>query len=173
MPLTIRKLREDDDRSTFRSGNVDLDRFFIRYAGQNQFRHHIGTTYVAVEDDGRIAGFATVAPSELAPAALSTPKTKRVPRYPRPVLRLARLAVDESDKGKGVGEQFLRAVLLLALQMADDLGCVGVIVDAKEDAITFYEQYGFFPLDVVAGALGDRPEPQPMFLELGQIRAVT
>ena len=36
-----------------------LDRFFARYAGQNQFRHHIGATYVALESE-TILGFATV-----------------------------------------------------------------------------------------------------------------
>jgi hypothetical protein len=57
--IKVRKLEPTDDRSDFRSGNPDLDRFFIHYAGQNQFRHHIGTTYIAVEGD-RILGFVTV-----------------------------------------------------------------------------------------------------------------
>ncbi len=42
--MEIRPLREADDRTTFHSGEPDLDRFFVKYAGQNQFRHHIGTT---------------------------------------------------------------------------------------------------------------------------------
>lgn len=60
MALVIRRLQPEDDRSQFRSGNVELDRFFLRYAGQNQFRHHIGTTYVAVDEGSGILGFATV-----------------------------------------------------------------------------------------------------------------
>ena len=59
--MEIRRLRPDDDRSRFRSGEHDLDRFFRAYAGQNQFRHHFGVTYVAV-DDGDVLGFLTVAP---------------------------------------------------------------------------------------------------------------
>jgi hypothetical protein len=59
--MEIRALRPSDDRSGFRSGDEALDRFLNRYAGQNQFRHYIGVTYVAV-DAGRILGFATVAP---------------------------------------------------------------------------------------------------------------
>ena len=54
--MEIRALRESDDRSQFQSGEADLDRFLRKYAGQNQFRHHIGTTYVAVEGN-RIAGY--------------------------------------------------------------------------------------------------------------------
>jgi GNAT superfamily N-acetyltransferase len=166
LSFRIRRLAAHDDRSQFRSGNVDLDRFFLRYAGQNQFRHHIGTTYVAVDGTGFIAGFATVSASEIAPTALPAPKRKRLPRYPVPVLRLARLAVDESMTGKGVGSLLLRSVLVLAKQMAEEKGCVGVLVDAKPEAVAFYKKLGFLSLDGVAGQLGDRPLPFPMFLEL-------
>lgn len=169
MAFEVRKLAPEDDRSRFRSGNADLDRFFARYAGQNQFRHHIGTTYVAIDPDGAIAGFATVSASEIAPESMPAPKRKRLPRSPLPVLRLARLAVDEGYKGQGVGSLLLRAVLALAARMADDMGCVGVVVDAKPEAVAFYDRLGFAPLEVVAGELGDRPQPVPMFLELGQL----
>lgn len=53
--------------------------------------------------------------------------------------------------------------------MADDVGCVGVVVDAKPEAVAFYDRLGFVPLEVVAGELDDRPQPLPMFLELGQL----
>jgi len=168
MPIAIRRLRPDDDRSRFRSGNVDLDRFFQRFAGQNQFRHHIGTTYVAV-DDGGILGFATVAPSEIAAEGVPEAQRKRLPRYPLPVLRLARLATEESARGRDIGSALLQAIFTLAHTMADDLGCVGVVVDAKPDAIAFYEKLGVVTLEPRAGQLGDRPEPLPMFLELGAI----
>lgn len=172
MPLKIRKLAPTDDRSKFRSGDIDLDRFFARYAGQNQFRHHIGTTYVAVDPAGVIRGFATVAATELSPEVIAGSRKRRGP-YQLPALRLARLAVDESARGAGIGSLLVRAVLHLAIQMADDLGCVGVVVDAKPDAVAFYEKLGFVALEVVAGELGDRPRPQPMFLELGQLARFT
>lgn len=58
--MEIRVLREGDERSEFRSAEPDLDRFFHKFAGQNQFRHYLGVTYVAVERN-RVIGFATVA----------------------------------------------------------------------------------------------------------------
>ena len=173
MELEIRRLAPEHDRARFRSGNPDLDRFLALYAGQNQFRHHIGTTYVAIDEAGVIAGYATVAASEISPDALPATKHKRLPKYPLPVLRLARLAVDERAKGKGVGSLLLRAVLVVGAQMAKDVGCVGVVVDAKPEAVAFYEKLGFVRLGVVAGELGDRPQPLPMFLELGQVRSAT
>lgn len=166
--MEIRRLRPEDDRSSFRSGNIDLDRFFQRYSGQNQFRHHIGTTYVAIEE-GVILGFATVAPSEIAAAEGFGSRGRGLPRYPLPVLRLARLAVDERAQGRGLGRELLRAVFGLAQRMAEDLGCVGTVVDAKPEAVSFYERLGFVPLEAGSGFLGDRPRPQPLFLELGAL----
>src|SRR5215468_7571163 len=135
--MEIRALREGDDRSVFRSGEADLDRFFHKFAAQNQFKHYIGVTYVAVEE-GRIVGFATVAPGHVEIDGLPAAARKKLPRYPLPVLRLARLAVDESVRGQGCGRQLLRFVLDLARKMATDYGCVGVVVDAKPGAVDFY-----------------------------------
>jgi hypothetical protein len=82
-PLEIRALREDDDRTPFRSGDADLDRFFHQFAGQNQFRLHLGVTYVAVEDR-TILGFATVAAAHVeiddlhrCSGSLGSPSTNR------------------------------------------------------------------------------------------------
>jgi GNAT superfamily N-acetyltransferase len=158
-------LRQDDDRQTFHSGNIELDGFLRRYASQNQFRHHIGTTYV-VDIGQRIAGFVTVSAAHLEADRLSPALKKRLRNYPLPVLRIARLAVDADHQGQGIGIMLLKAMFELALEMRDKLGCVGVVVDAKSDAVTFYERFGFIALDVVQGCLGDRPKPQPMFLSI-------
>lgn len=86
MSVQIRVLAPGDDRGRFSSGNPDLDRFFQRFAGQNQFRHHIGVTYVAV-DGNAMLGFVTVSPSEIEIDALPAERRRRLPRYPLPVLR--------------------------------------------------------------------------------------
>ena len=168
--MEIRALRESDDRSQLRSGDPDLDRFFHRFAGQNQFKHHLGTTYVAVENE-RILGFATVAPGHVEIDRLPVSVRRKLPRYPLPVLRLARLAVDRAARGKGLGRHLLRFVLELALRMSDEYGCVGVVVDAKSDAVEFYRRYGFTSIDVVEGRSDSRPAPIPMFLATRAIRA--
>jgi hypothetical protein len=98
MSVGIRRLEPGDDRDRFCSGRPDLDRFFHRFAGQNQFRHHVGVTYIAVEDDG-ILCFVTVSPSEI--DALPADRRRRLPRYPLPTLRLARLAVAQRRRAAG------------------------------------------------------------------------
>lgn len=168
--MEVRALSERDDRSTFRSGDPDHDRFFAKYAGQNQFRHHLGTTYVAIEDQ-RIVGYATVAAGQIEGADLTSRLRRRLPGYPLPVLRLARLAVDAAAQDRGVGRALLRHVLAIAMDVSERLGCVGVVVDAKPDAVDHYARFGFSLLEPVAGMLESRPDPRPMFLPLTLVTA--
>jgi GNAT superfamily N-acetyltransferase len=168
--MEIRALRASDDRSAFHSGDEGLDRFFHRYAGQNQFRHYLGVTYVAV-DDGCVLGFATVAPRHVDIDDLPERARKRLPRYPVPVLGLARLAVDKAAQSMGLGGQLLRFVLKLALKMADELGCAGVAVDAKAGAVDFYAKYGFTSFEPLEGQSEERPRPTTMWLPIQAIKA--
>ena len=170
--MEIRSLHPSDDRSTFQSGDEALDRFFHRYAGQNQFRHYLGVTYVVVED-GRILAFATVAPRHADIEELPEQMRQKLPRYPLPVLGLARLAVDQSVRSKGLGGQLLRFVLKLAAKLADEVGCIGVVVDAKPGAETFYSKYGFTAFELLEGESEARPRPRPMWLPIQVIKQVT
>ena len=67
-------------------GEPEPDRFLVQCAGQNQFRHHIGTTWVAVEE-GAILGFATVAAGRIEAEELPEVTRKKLPGYPLPVTR--------------------------------------------------------------------------------------
>jgi GNAT superfamily N-acetyltransferase len=168
MQIEIRLLRPDDDRAAFTCGNIDLDRFFRSFAGQNQFRLHIGTTYVAC-GEGRILGYATVSAGSIVIDRLSLREQRRLPAYPLPVLRLARLAVASDHHGRGIGSRLRRFVFELAREMATRLGCVGVVVDAQPQAVGFYARLGFSELPVVAGGSPSRPRPLAMFLPIGSI----
>ena len=167
--MEIRALREGDDRSGFRCGDADLDRFFLRFAGQNQFHHYVGVTYAALEGT-RVLGFATVAAGHIEIERLPAAARRGLPTYPLPVLRLARLAVDAIGQGRGIGAALLRFVLGLAIRMADGVGCIGVVVDAKAAALGFYAKYGFTEIDAVEGQSDARPRPTLMFLSLTATR---
>lgn len=168
--IEIRPLAPTDDRSGFSCGDAALDRFFRDYAGQNQFKLKLAVTYVAVFRE-RIVGFATVAAGGLERRALPGPRLRRrLPAYPLPILRLARLGVDRSAQGRGVGRLLLRHVLALAVAQRDALGCVGVAADAKPGAAPFYAKLGFTPLEGVReGRL--HGESTPMFLDIRTIAA--
>ncbi|MBP9207806.1 MAG: GNAT family N-acetyltransferase [Kofleriaceae bacterium] len=166
--VELRPLARDDDRSVFSCGEAELDRFFEHYAGQNQFKLHLAVTYVAVVE-ARIVGFATVASSSIERAAVPAARLrKRLPSYPLPVLRLARLGVDTRAQRLGIGKALLRHVLGLAIEQRDQVGCVGVVTDAKPGAVAFYQTLGFHTLDGVREGLLVS-EPVPMFLGIGTI----
>jgi predicted N-acetyltransferase YhbS len=166
--IEVRVLQETDDRSSFQSGDDQLDLFFHRYAGQNQFRHHIGTTYLALETE-TILGFATVAIGHIEIEKIPSSIRKRLPDYPLPILRLARLAVSRDAQGRGIGEHLMRTVFTIAMDLREKLGCVGVIADAKPGAETYYIRYGFIAINILEGALEERPTPTPMFLPLSTV----
>lgn len=169
MAIAVHQLRESDDRSKFRSGHVDLDLFFSRYAGQNQFKLNIGTTHIAVDDSGAIVGFVTVASCSIEVVNVPKKLAKRLPSYPIPALRLARMAVAEALQRAGVGALLMKTVFFLAHQQARSTGCAFVVVDAKPGAETYYLRWGFEALSIEAGELASKPTPTAMFLELGAI----
>ena len=168
--VEIRALSKEDDRTSFSCGQADLDRFFEHYAGQNQFKLFLAVTYVAVVD-GRIVGFATVAASSLERSQVPSARLrKRLPSYPLPVLRLARLGLDSRAQGLGIGTALVRQVLAIALVQRNAMGCVGVVTDAKPGAIPFNESLGFVPVDGVREGLLPS-EPLPMFLAIETVAA--
>ena len=166
--IDIRPLDRSDDRSGFSCDDPALDRFFQHYAGANQFKLKLGVTYVAVTD-GRIIGFATVAAGSIDRHLLPSARhRRRMPTYPLPILRLARLGVDRVVQGGGIGRRLLRHVFKLAMSQRDTLGCVGVVTDAKPGATAFYEKLGFTPMEGVReGPLHGLPTP--MFLDIQAI----
>jgi predicted N-acetyltransferase YhbS len=121
-------------------------------------------TYVAVQDD-LIVGFVTVSPGSLEADDLQS--GRRMPPYPLPILRIARLAVHADVRGLGLGKALLRFCLDLAERMKVELGCAGAIVDAKPGVEGFYEQYGFTPVSALEGKGHRVPAPTLMYLPLG------
>jgi predicted N-acetyltransferase YhbS len=117
------------------------------------------------------SGFATVAPRHVDADLLPERMRRKLPRYPVPMLGLARLAVDRSAQSMGIGGQLLRFALKLASKMADEAGCAGVMVDAKPGAVDFYSKYGFSRFDPREGQSDARPQPTTMYLMMQDIKA--
>ncbi len=131
-------------REHFDCGVPALDEFLRRYARQNDQRE-LSRTYVATRpDDHAVLGYVTIRAGEVACADLPEEERKRLPRYPIPVLHIARLAVDKQARGAGLGEQLLVYALQKALDAAEKIELWGVEVIAKdESARSFYMRYGF------------------------------
>jgi len=166
----IRRLLAGDDASGFRCGDPEYDLFVQRYAGQNQDRLFVGTTYAAL-DGQRVVGYVTVAVGQLDRDDLPEGAHSRLPRYPLPVLRLARLAVDEAFQGRGLGRRLAAYAFAVALQVRVTAGCVGIVVDALPARAGFYADLGFEELELTGGQSPIRPQPVAMFLPSGAVEA--
>jgi len=140
--VAIQLLGAEHRREAFDCGDAVLNDFLLRQAGQQQ-RRGFGKTYVALADDGvSVIGFVTVSAGQVATSALSS--QAKLPRYPAPVLRIGRLAVDAHHQGKGVGQDLLAFALRLAVEFSQRVGLYAVVVDAKHDqAKAFYVKLGF------------------------------
>lgn len=166
--LEIRRLSQRDRTGGFSAGtepdHLKLNEFFGRYAKQSQQRG-ANATYVACAD-GIIAGFVTIVAGTIDPADIPD-VAKGLGRYSQPVLILARMATDTRFQRRGVGDSLLREVVFAeALHMVERLGCLGIYVDAKPGAVTFYQRYGFAALSRTEEAPSTR-----MFLPMQTIRS--
>jgi GNAT superfamily N-acetyltransferase len=75
-----------------------------------------------------------------APAKL----VRGLPAYPVGMVLLARLAVDRSELGKGIGSMLLTKALRKPVAAGDVAAARLVVVDAVDQAgVGFYERYGF------------------------------
>jgi GNAT superfamily N-acetyltransferase len=136
------------DRGRFDCGVSDLNQYLSRYARQN---HESGgaKTFVAVPPTApsRVMGYYSISPGAVAFERVPADLTRRLGRYDVPVFRLARLAVDLSMQGRGLGSDLLLAAGLRALSVAAEVGGVALAIDAKdESAATWYERFGALPL---------------------------
>ena len=88
------------------------------------------------------AGDRRLVEHETAPSRVS----KGLARHLIPVMVLARLAVDQSEQGTGIGKGLFKDALLRTAAAADIAGVRALFVTAKdEDAKRFYERYNLDP----------------------------
>jgi GNAT superfamily N-acetyltransferase len=143
----IERLGRTHDRSAFDCGKAALDDFLRNLVSQYEKRN-LGRTYVALRPgEKRVLGYYTLASGAISFQNLPTGAARKLPRHPVPVILLARLAVDRSAQGSGLGRTLLVDALKRSLGLADRLGVHAVEVDATDAAArAFYEKFGFVPL---------------------------
>jgi GNAT superfamily N-acetyltransferase len=147
MPWIIQPLTRSHDRQNFDCGDQDLNAY-LRYTAHQHSEKGIARTFVAVDDTNpsEILGFFTLVSCEIFVEKLARKFAKRYPTR-APAAKLARLAVATHLQRKGLGTHLLLDAMDRVLRVAEHLGIIGFIVDAKhEDAANYYHQFGFIPL---------------------------
>ena len=150
-------------REGFDCGKPSLDDFLRVLVGQYEKRN-LGRTYVALDGGNpRVLGYYTLASGALDAESLPAKQAKKLPRHPLPVILLARLAVDRSVQGTGLGGFLLRDALTRSLGLSEELGIHAVVVDALDaEARAFYQRFGFSTLT---------DDEMRLFLPVSTIRA--
>jgi predicted N-acetyltransferase YhbS len=121
-----------------------LNNYLKKFALQNE-RSQSARTYVATRGES-VVGFYTLAAASARREETPARVAKGLAAHPVPVILLARLAVDTSEKGQGLGTGLLKDALLRAVQAADIVGCRAIMVHAKDEgAKAFYQRFGFEP----------------------------
>jgi GNAT superfamily N-acetyltransferase len=137
-------LTRHHDLTAFDCGAPALNDYLRKHALQNH-QNRSARTYVTTRDN-RVVGYYTLAAGSVAHEGVPERVAKGLGKYPVPIILLARLAVDRTEQGKGVGAALLRDALLRALQAADLVGCRAVLVHAKDaTAQAFYRKFDFEP----------------------------
>ena len=144
MPVPVELLGSHHQRTGFDCGDLALNEFLQRQAGQLG-RKGFGKTYVALAADGlSVIGFLTLSAGQAQTQSL--PAHLELPRYPVPLLRIGSLAVDRAAQGQGTGRQLMAFALQLALDFSKSVGLYAVVIDARHDkAKAFYQTVGFTP----------------------------
>lgn len=147
-PHRIVALGKGHDRKSFACGSEPLDRYLQQQARQDAEKR-VAAPFVLIEPpSNRVLGYYTLSASIITADALPTELAKKLSRYPQlPVTLLGRLAVDQSQRRKGLGEFLLMDALRRSLEVADEIASTAVIVDAKDAAAAaFYKHFGFIQL---------------------------
>jgi GNAT superfamily N-acetyltransferase len=153
------------DRVSFDCGSTELNEYLERHARQNHERGG-AKTFVAVSpsEPNRILGYYSIAPGSIESDRAPEEITRRLGRYPIPVFRLARLAVDQSVQRQGLGGEMLFAAAERALSVAEEVGGVALAIDAKDEgAAEWYARFGAVPL---------LDDPLELILPLATVREV-
>lgn len=135
------------DRAGFACGVATLDVYLQQQAGQHQ-QGGIATTHVLADGHvpARILGYITLAAAQLELDGLQPADRKRLPFHPVPAVRVGRLAVAQSERGKGYGQLLVGHAVNTSLRLRAELGVRALIVDAMDESVVgFYRAYGFRP----------------------------
>ncbi len=104
-------------------------------------------TYLIVDaEQGRVVGYHAMAAASIDHKDATARVATGMPRYSIPAVLLARLAVDATVRGRGLGAWLLRDAMLRAVSASDELGIRAMLVHALDNsAREFYGRFGLEP----------------------------
>jgi len=137
------------DVDAFDCGIESLSLWLKKHAVQAAASGSARTFVVHDNEQNRVVGYQALTAASITHAEATPRARKGKPRHPIPAVLLARLAVDLSVHGLGLGAWLLRDAMLRTLNAADTMGIRVLLVHAIDDnARAFYARHGLEPSPV-------------------------
>ena len=133
--------------SGFDCGEGSLNLWLERHSRAASGAGSAKTYLITDADQGdRVVGYHALAGASVEHVDATERASKRMPKHQIPALLLARLAVDESVKGRGLGAFLLRDAMLRTVTVSEEVGIRLLLAHALSDeARDFYLHFGFEP----------------------------
>ena len=127
----------------FDCGRASLNVWLVRYARQAAAVGSARTYVILDAQQARVVGYYALTAAGLERDSATARIVKGMPQYPIPVVLLARLAVDLSVAGRGLGAWLLRDAMMRTLAAAETIGVRAMLVHAiDQHAAGFYLRHG-------------------------------
>ena len=152
--ISILLLTEDYLIKPFDCEDEDLNDFLFNEAVSYQ-KELLATTFV-MENDKQTLGYYSLLNDSLqlkeemfASKSQFRKFLRELMPYPKrhlktiPALKIGRLAIDKTFKGKGLGSVIMANIISRCIKMNEEQACRLITVDAYKQAVPFYQKMGF------------------------------
>lgn len=130
----------------FDCGRASLNIWLTGHAGQAAAVGSARAYIVVDSEQERVVGYHALTAAGIERKDATARVIKGMPQYPIPVVLLARLAVDLSVAGRGLGGWLLRDAMLRTVAASETIGIRVMLVHAADDqARAFYLRHGVEP----------------------------
>ena len=152
--ISILLLTEDYPIKPFDCEDEDLNDFLFNEAVSYQ-KELLATTFVMENDKQTLGYYSLLNDSLQLKEEMFTSKSqfrkflRELIPYPKrhlktiPALKIGRLAIDKTFKGKGLGSVIMANIISRCIKMNEEQACRLITVDAYKQAVPFYQKMGF------------------------------
>jgi len=141
--VRVERLDPSFDLNGFACGVAKLDVWLRDHAVENQGRN-LSRTFLLIDDHDHVAGYYALTMGGVRREALPPRYGRGLPQLEIGMVLLARLAIDESHQGEGLGRDLLIEAIERAASAGTQVAARFIAVDPiDERARAFYAHFGF------------------------------
>lgn len=145
MPFETELLNSQHNKKVFKCTNKSLNNY-LKLQAKKESRKNLARVYVLCNQQNDVIGYYSLSSSELPRDAVPEDLQNKLPLgyVGYPAILIGRLAVTESETGRGLGGELLIDAIERCLQAAEKIGTRAILVDPiDESARAFYSRFMF------------------------------